>query len=110
MISLFAKKASSASTAKFSENSIRVEVFLPNGQRYIYETELSQPIIPEDSKMNIFGTKVEIFLCKANGISWASIEPNNDLRSWSTFGVQGGVGSVGAKSAVVAADSPMYAS
>jgi CS domain len=47
-----------------------------------YDTDLFQPINPKESSFKILSTKLEIQLVKANGISWAAIEPKPDIKSW----------------------------
>ena len=55
----------------------------------------------------MLSTKIELLLAKANGISWPSLEPCENVTSWTTFGTVGQVGTVGGKEAVVAGDSPI---
>lgn len=44
---------------------------------------------------------------KTSGVSWATLEPS-DAKSWTTFGVTGGGGSVGAKEMMYTSDSPLH--
>lgn len=48
-------------------------------------------------------------LKKANGVAWASIEPNENIQSFTTFGVSGGGGTVGSKQAIIAGDAAILA-
>ena len=82
---------------------------LPNGQKCRMHTDLFQPIEPETCKYTCMGTKLELILSKANGISWPSIEPNENLKSWTTFGIDGKTGSVGGKEMFISKDSPLWA-
>lgn len=44
-----------------------------------------------------------------NGISWATLEPSEGAKCWTTFGTTGGAGTVGSKVMHLATDSPLYA-
>ena len=79
-----------------------------DGKVYELDTPLGLPIIPSESKFMVLGTKIEIVLKKANGLSWPTLEPSEGVVSWTTFGVTGGVGTVGSKVAVVAQDAPLH--
>ena len=68
---------------------------LPDGKKYKMDTQLFQPIDPEHCQYKVMGTKVELSLKKANGISWASLEPSENVAAWTTFGVTGHTGTVG---------------
>lgn len=72
-----------------------------------YLTLCLQTIDPEQSKYNALTTKVEISMKKTSGVSWATLEPS-DAKSWTTFGVTGGGGSVGAKEMMYTSDSPLH--
>jgi len=105
IISIFAKKVDKEkTTVKFETERLLVDVVFQDGRIFQFHTDLSQPIIPEQSKYEILSTKVEINLKKANGISWPTIEPNSNVVSWTTFGVEGSVGTVGSKKMYVAND------
>lgn len=105
IISIFAKKVDKTKTkVQFTENKLIVDIIFLDGKIFQYHTNLSQPIIPDQSKYEILSTKVEINLKKANGISWPTIEPNSNVVSWTTFGVEGSVGTVGSKKMYVAQD------
>ncbi|KAJ3410466.1 hypothetical protein HDV05_003728, partial [Chytridiales sp. JEL 0842] len=109
IISVFAKKADKSKTViHFTENSLHLDGHFQDGRIFEFKTDLFQPIIPEKSKYMVLGTKVEITLAKANGISWAAVEPRSDVKSWTTFGVGGGGGTVGSKEAIVAQDAPLH--
>ncbi|KAJ3149669.1 hypothetical protein HDU86_006846 [Geranomyces michiganensis] len=104
-VSIFAKKVDKAATSVvFTSDSLKIDVKFLDGNVFRFHTQLAQPIDPAASKYEILSTKIELVLKKGNGISWASIEPNDDITSWTTFGTAGGVGTVGAKDALVAGD------
>ncbi|OUM60251.1 hypothetical protein PIROE2DRAFT_29761, partial [Piromyces sp. E2] len=74
IISIFAKKVDKEkTTVKFETERLLVDVVFQDGKVFQFHTDLSQPIIPEQSKYEILSTKVEINLKKANGISWPTI-------------------------------------
>ncbi|KAI8920304.1 HSP20-like chaperone [Powellomyces hirtus] len=104
-ISIFAKKVDKAATSVvFTPDSLKIDVKFLDGKTFPFHTQLAQPIDPAASKFEILSTKIELVLKKANGISWASIEPNDEITSWTTFGTVGGVGTVGGKTPLVAGD------
>ena len=90
MLSIFAKKVNKEKTkVEFKNDHLYVEIQFEDGycnftlgSSHIYETALFQPIKPEESSFKVMSTKVEIQLVKANGISWAAIEPRSDIKSW----------------------------
>ncbi|KAJ3307073.1 Integrin beta-1-binding protein 2 [Kappamyces sp. JEL0829] len=110
IISIFAKKVDKQNTQiQFHDSRLLVDVKFEDGSIFPFHTDLFQPIDPAASKFTIFGTKIEITLAKANGMSWAAIEPRSDITSWTTFGLTGtGGGTVGAKDALIAGDAPMH--
>ncbi|KAJ3180152.1 hypothetical protein HDU85_004155 [Gaertneriomyces sp. JEL0708] len=109
IISIFAKKVNKErTTVAFAKNELKVDVHFLDGKMFQFHTPLSQPIDPEASKFEILSTKIELALKKANGISWASIEPNTNVMVWTTFGTTGTVGTVGGKEAIVAQDVPIH--
>lgn len=111
IISIFAKKVNKDKTViLFKENRLDVDIVFEDESIFPFHTELFQPIVAEECTFHIFGTKIEIKLQKANGISWAAIEPRSDIKSWTTFGLQNtGGGTVGAKEALIAGDAPLHA-
>lgn len=119
ILSLFVKKCDPKRTSvKFDYWSLSCEMYLlstaedDKAADFYFQIPLSQPIDPLKSKFKVLGTKVELELAKANGISWATLEPPKDgqaPKSWTTFGTTGFVGSVGAKDPIVCRDSPLYA-
>lgn len=114
IISVFAKKLNKESAKiEFKDSSINVFAEFLDGKVLEFNLDsLFQPILPNESKYEILSTKIEITLVKANGISWAALEKsssNEQLKSWTTFGTVGGVGTVGGKEAILAKDSPLYA-
>ncbi|KAJ3103938.1 hypothetical protein HDU97_009750 [Phlyctochytrium planicorne] len=109
IVSIFAKKVNKErSTVTFKEQELRAELKFDDGKQFTFLTPLSLPILPEESKYVIMGTKVEIVLKKANGLSWPSLEPQEGVVSWTTFGVNGGVGTVGSTEAIIAQDAPLH--
>ncbi|KAI9100679.1 HSP20-like chaperone [Phlyctochytrium arcticum] len=109
IISIFAKKINKEETrVVFTNDELKVDIKFLDGKFAKFHTPLSQPIDPAASKYEMLSTKIEVVLRKANGISWATIEPKDNVRSWTTFGTQGGVGTIGGKQAVVAADAPLH--
>jgi hypothetical protein len=109
IISLFAKNVDEYKTnIGFEEQKLKVDVQFQDGTVHKYYTDLFQPINPLQSAFKILSSKIEIVLKKANGISWAAINPKN-VTSWTTFGLQGGIGgTVGSKEAIIAGDAPLH--
>ncbi|KAG0229075.1 hypothetical protein BGW42_001796 [Actinomortierella wolfii] len=109
-LSIFAKKVdASTAVVSFKERELSIDLKMPEGKRFQWSLALFQPIEPENSTFEVLGTKVEITLKKANGISWPTLEPSEGARSWTTFGTTGGAGTVGSKVMHLATDSPLYA-
>ena len=109
ILSVFAKNVDKENTnVKFFSDEIHVDARFKDGKTYTWHSPLSQPIHPEASKFTILSTKIEIILAKANGISWASIEPRENLLSFTTFGVTGKGGTIGSKEAIIANDAPIH--
>ncbi|KAJ3277102.1 hypothetical protein HDV01_000154 [Terramyces sp. JEL0728] len=108
-VSVFAKKVNKEeSKVVFGKQRLEVDIKFLDGSIHKLHTDLFQPIVPDQSTFEILSTKIEIILKKANGISWAVLEQNANVTSWTTFGITGGVGSVGSKEAVVASDAPIH--
>jgi len=111
IISYFAKKTDKEqSKVSFGSESLSVDLRMPEGKVFKKNFTLFQPIEVEASTVTYYGTKVEVSLKKANGLSWASLEPNNNITSFTSFGVQGGGsgGTVGGKEMYLAADVPVH--
>ncbi|KAL2919825.1 hypothetical protein HK105_200742 [Polyrhizophydium stewartii] len=109
ILSVFAKKVDKARTAvAFTDTSLHVDVVFLDGSVSRYHTQLFQPIVAADSRFEILSTKIEMTLCKANGLSWVAIEPKDNVTSWTTFGISGSVGTIGGKEAAVAKDAPLH--
>jgi hypothetical protein len=89
------------------ENHLEVDIHFEDGTVHQFHTELFQPIDPQQSAFEFLSTKLEIKLKKANGISWAAIEPTT-VKTWTTFGLQGTKGTVGSKEAIIAGDAPLH--
>ena len=110
MVSIFAKKVNKEKTTiKFEESRLLVDVVFMDESIFTFHTDLFQPIKPAESTFTVMSTKIELQLVKANGMSWAAIEPRSDVTSWTTFGLSGtGGGTVGSKEAVIAGDAPLH--
>ena len=109
VVSIFAKKVDKTkTTVVFESDSLHVDIVFMDGSISMFHTQLFQPIVPSESVFEILSTKLEIVLRKANGLSWVSIEPKENVTSWTTFGTSGSVGTIGGKEAVVAKDAPLH--
>ncbi|KAI0035722.1 HSP20-like chaperone [Vararia minispora EC-137] len=103
-VSVYAKKADkSRSVVSFGNNTLVLDLFLPDSKRFHRTLELFGPIDPTTSKFEILGTKVDIMLKKRDGRSWTLLEKTDrDLGGVAlTFGVSGRTGTVGARQAVL---------
>ncbi|KAI9032308.1 hypothetical protein DFJ74DRAFT_654035 [Hyaloraphidium curvatum] len=108
IITFYAKNVDKeASKVTFQDQRLSVNLVFKDGKAFDFDTPLTQPIRPGESTFTVFGTKVEVILRKANGISWPSIEPNNKVTSWTTFGVAGRHGSIGSTEMVLGQDAPI---
>ncbi|KAI8360411.1 chord-domain-containing protein [Mortierella sp. GBAus27b] len=116
ILTIYAKEADpKTSTVVFKEREINIDLRLKTG-RFKLDLPLFQPIKHESSEnsndtstFRIAVPKVEITMRKANGISWATLEPSEGVKSWTTFGTNGGGGTVGSQVMHLATDSPLYA-
>ncbi|KAG0345068.1 hypothetical protein BG004_003998 [Podila humilis] len=109
-LSIFAKKVEAkTAVVEFKERDVSIDLKMPDGKRFKLELPLFQPIEPAGSSYEVLGTKVEITMKKANGISWATLEPSEGAKCWTTFGTTGGAGTVGSKVMHLSTDSPLYA-
>ncbi|KAF9999591.1 hypothetical protein BGZ80_003468 [Entomortierella chlamydospora] len=109
-LSIFAKKVDAKSAIiEFKEREVSIDLKMPDEKRFKLELPLFQPIEPAGSSFEVLGTKVEIVMKKGNGISWATLEPSEGAKCWTTFGTTGGAGTVGSKVMHLATDSPLYA-
>ncbi|KAG2217335.1 hypothetical protein INT45_009092 [Circinella minor] len=107
IFSVFAKDKVD-SQVSFDKESITIDIKMKNSRRYKKTIPLYTSINPDESKFTVLTTKLELKLKKTSGISWPSLEPSN-ATSYSTFGVTGGGGSVGAKEMTYNSDSPFQA-
>jgi hypothetical protein len=96
ILSIFAKNKDDTKV-EFKDQAVLVDIKMKGNKRYTKEFALFQPIEPTNSKFTALSTKVELNLKKTSGISWASLEPNDEVKTWTTFGVTGGGGTVGGK-------------
>ncbi|ORY96817.1 chord-domain-containing protein [Syncephalastrum racemosum] len=94
ILSIFAKDKLDTQV-NFETRSVSIDIKIKNNKRYKKTFALFHDIDPENSKFTALTTKVEINLKKTSGVSWADLEPT-DVKTWTTFGVTGGGGSVGA--------------
>lgn len=109
-LSIFAKKVEAKSAVVvFKEREVNIDLRMPDGKRFKLDLPLFQPIEPAGSSFEVLGTKVEITMKKGNGISWATLEPSEGAKCWTTFGTTGTVGTVGSKVMHLSTDSPLYA-
>ncbi|KAJ1559810.1 hypothetical protein HK405_009274 [Cladochytrium tenue] len=109
IVSIYAKKLDKTKTViTFGERQLTVLARFQDGKVYELDTPLALAIDPVASRYEVLSTKIEIVLKKANGLSWPTLEPSEGVVSWTTFGVSGGVGTVGGKEAVVAQDAPLH--
>ncbi|RUS31656.1 hypothetical protein BC938DRAFT_477359 [Jimgerdemannia flammicorona] len=96
IMSIFAKNREDTKI-DFKPEQLDIDIKIAGGKRYKKSIPLFQPIEVVNSSFEALTTKVEIKLKKANGLSWASLEPNSTITTWTTFGVTGGAGTVGGK-------------
>ncbi|KAF5391729.1 hypothetical protein D9757_001801 [Collybiopsis confluens] len=107
-VSVFAKKVDKErSNVRFQEQTLSIDLYLPDSKRFLKDIELFGPITPEQSTFQFFGTKVEVHLKKQDARSWTILEkPTSDLGNIAlTFGVSGRTGTVGAKRSVLDAEN-----
>jgi hypothetical protein len=97
---------------EFGERRLLVEFPVPGTSDRVYQMnkELFQPIQPESSSFNLYRTKIELVMHKANGISWAALEATDHVTSWTTFGINGKTGTIGGKQMFLSNDSPILSS
>ncbi|KAK9237406.1 HSP20-like chaperone [Lipomyces kononenkoae] len=98
IISIFAKKCDeSKSSIKFFEDSLALDLLHLGTKRFKSEFQLYGPIVPEKSKYKVMGTKVELTLAKANGLSWGGLRAGETGAGMIRFGVTGRTGTIGGK-------------
>ncbi|KAI9487729.1 MAG: chord-domain-containing protein [Benjaminiella poitrasii] len=107
IFSIFAKNKENTKV-EFSEQSIDVDIKMKGNKCFKKTFPLFTTIDPAASKFEALSTKVEINLKKTSGVSWASLEPTENVTSWTTFGVSGGGGTVGGTQMYYNADSPLH--
>ena len=107
-ISFYAKKVDPAKVkVVFQTQMLELSFDHPDGGRFEFSSALFQPVVAEECKYKVMSTKIEVVLRKSNGISWPTIEPTNQITSWTTFGTTGRVGTIGGRDIVLAEDSPL---
>ncbi|CAO0795182.1 unnamed protein product [Mucor circinelloides] len=107
ILSIFAKNKDDTKV-DFTEDTINVDIKMKGNKRYKKAFPLFATIDAAASKFTVLSTKIEINLKKTSGISWASLEPNDQVKTWTTFGVSGGGGTVGGTEMYYNADSPLH--
>ncbi|ORX59496.1 chord-domain-containing protein [Hesseltinella vesiculosa] len=107
IVSIFAKNKEDTKVT-FAERGFDVDIKMKDQKRYTKHFPLFHSIDVEASSFTVLTTKVEVTLKKTSGVSWASLEPNDDVKTWTTFGITGGVGTVGAKEMQYTSDSPLH--
>ncbi|KAK9356200.1 HSP20-like chaperone [Lipomyces doorenjongii] len=101
IVSIFAKKCDeSKSSIEFFEDSLALDLMHLGTKRFKTEFQLYGPIVPEKSKYKVMGTKVEITLAKANGLSWGGLRAGESGAGMIRFGVAGRTGTIGGKEIV----------
>ncbi|KAI8072864.1 HSP20-like chaperone [Gongronella butleri] len=107
IVSLFAKNKEDTQVT-FSPQAFDVDIKMKDQKRYKKQFPLFNTIDVAASSYEVLSTKVEITLKKTDGISWAALEPTSEVKTWTTFGVSGGAGTVGAKEMLYSADAPLH--
>ncbi|KAK9325210.1 HSP20-like chaperone [Lipomyces orientalis] len=101
IVSIFAKKCDeSKSSIEFFEDSLLLDLLHLGTKRFKTQFQLYGPIVPDKSKYKVMGTKVEITLTKANGLSWAGLRAGESGAGMIRFGVSGRTGTIGGKEIV----------
>ncbi|OZJ03778.1 hypothetical protein BZG36_03466 [Bifiguratus adelaidae] len=110
ILSIFAKNKEDVKV-EFFPQKIEIDIKMKNHQRYRKTIPLFERIDPTQSSYESLTTKLEVTLVKANGLSWAALEPTENAKTWTTFGVPSGStgGTVGGKQMYLATDSPYNA-
>jgi len=112
-VSVFAKKADKEkSTVVIGEDSVDLDLFLPDHKRFTKTIKLFGPIKAEESSSTILGTKVELKLVKVDARSWNMLETPREGTPVPegfnlTFGVGGRTGSIGAKEVILDAGNKL---
>lgn len=107
-VSIFAKQADkSRSTVNLEENEVYLDLFLPDSKRFTRSLILFGPIVPEESRYTVMGTKVELNLKKKDNRSWNLLEKTEqDLGGFNlTFGVGGRTGTIGSRAPPILAEN-----
>ncbi|KAK9447978.1 uncharacterized protein V1518DRAFT_419372 [Limtongia smithiae] len=101
IVSIFAKKCEAdKSTIEFTDETVSLDLLHLGSKRFKTTIQLYGPIVPADSKYKVMGTKVELTLAKANGLSWAGLRAGETGAGMIRFGVSGRTGTVGGKEIV----------
>jgi len=84
-ISLFVKNVK-AEQAHFDikEKTLNVSIKLSESNEFVFDVELCDKIIPQESTTQILSTKIEIKLKKANQSKWKTLEDtgDNNVKPW----------------------------
>ncbi|KAK9455969.1 HSP20-like chaperone [Dipodascopsis uninucleata] len=98
IVSVFAKQCDKEkSIVEFSEDTLYLDLFHLGNKRFRTSIQLYGPIKPNESTFKVMGTKVEITLSKANGLSWAGLRAGETGAGMIRFGVSGRTGTIGGK-------------
>ncbi|EJU05697.1 chord-domain-containing protein [Dacryopinax primogenitus] len=105
-VSVFAKKTGKESMVRFGEQSVELDLHLPERKRFTKTLRLYGPINAEESGYTILATKVELKLVKADTRSWNMLEQPREGTPVPegfnlTFGVGGRTGTIGAKDVIL---------
>ncbi|KZO95243.1 chord-domain-containing protein [Calocera viscosa TUFC12733] len=106
-VSVFAKKADKEkSEVVISDDSVELDLFLPDRKRFTKTIKLFGPVKADESAYTILGTKVELKLVKTDARSWNMLEQPREGTPVPegfniTFGVGGRTGSIGAKEVIL---------
>ncbi|CAL9051136.1 unnamed protein product [Musa banksii] len=73
----------------FGEQIISVTVDIPGEDTYLFQHRLFAKIVPEKCKYEIFSSKIEIRLFKAEAITWTSLEFSKDKKVVQKVNVSG---------------------
>ncbi|BEI85294.1 hypothetical protein CcaverHIS002_0506950 [Cutaneotrichosporon cavernicola] len=109
-VSAYSKNADKdRSQVTFADQSLTLDLYLPNNKRVKKTVTLYGPVVPDQCKFRILGSKVDITLIKPVAASWPLLElpaagtelpPGYAL----TFGVSGRTGTVGGKEVVLSVE------
>ncbi|KAG4972905.1 hypothetical protein JHK87_029726 [Glycine soja] len=80
VVTIFAKGISASDVVvDFGEQMLSVTIDVPGQDAYHYQPRLFGKIIPNNCRVEVLSTKIEIHLAKAEAINWASLEYGKDM-------------------------------